>query len=440
MALSCMKERPAEDLPSRDARAVDDPEALRGAADGPERPCRIAIRERLCLPLGEFYELILKALRANILQEPGVEPPAVKADEWNSAVRPQVLMARPLVVLFCVGIADVAGASARRVHPRSPSTGVRRHPAPERLPELRLLPQGLPYPAAPAAVYRPHWRWLAIPPYFAVDGHDAIMLSPADRATVVLSGPAVLATAAGIASWHRPAMAFFSLLGLIVSLRPILGGRFANLIQVGSKRAPSDADHSHIFPANRSLDGRLMMLRRALAQPTTWVRMAYGLFWTLASLYWGARLGDMPPWTLDFWRHNGIHIALGIVGSLLALAVGYLSWEIYHIARERARARRDTLRLSHRRWFGAKNIPLDESSRVKLLASSPVLSALQPPQRLELSRLMTVSRHGFWSSLSQNSDTPMHVSLIVQRQGERAAQMPASRIQVDEGISRIPCR
>ena len=34
----------------------------------------MAIRERQCLPLGEFYELVLKALRAEILQEPGAAP------------------------------------------------------------------------------------------------------------------------------------------------------------------------------------------------------------------------------------------------------------------------------------------------------------------------------------------------------------------------------
>jgi hypothetical protein len=31
-----------------------------------------AIRERICPPLGEFFELILKALEANILLEPGI--------------------------------------------------------------------------------------------------------------------------------------------------------------------------------------------------------------------------------------------------------------------------------------------------------------------------------------------------------------------------------
>src|SRR5262245_22990922 len=48
-----------------------------------------AIRERICIPLGEFFELILKAMQAHILLEPGVEPPTVKAATWKTALQPR---------------------------------------------------------------------------------------------------------------------------------------------------------------------------------------------------------------------------------------------------------------------------------------------------------------------------------------------------------------
>jgi CRP-like cAMP-binding protein len=383
-----------------------------------------AIRERQCLPLDEFYELVLKALRANILQEPGAVPPPVKAYEWPWLLRPKIL-ARPIAILFCVGL-----AMSLLFRPSLPTSPV------DWAAGLVLLSASLSFGTflkaslirgAGGEVYRPRWRWLAPPPYFTADMQDAIMFSNEDRMTIGFTGPAVLATAAGIAAWHRPGLAFFSLIGLIVSLRPIFGGRFAGLIHVGEKRSLSDAEHSHIFPPNRSPDGRLKMLGRAVSQPTTWVRMAYGIFWTLAALYWGARLGEMPPWTLTFWQHNGIRVAAGIFGSLVALGAGYLAWEIFYFARERARARRDTLRLWHRRWFGSRKIPLDESNRVKLVSSAPVVSALPPPQRQELARAMDVRRHGFWTALPEYGDTPTLVSLIVSGKVSVRREMPSGR-------------
>jgi CRP-like cAMP-binding protein len=383
-----------------------------------------AIRERQCLPLHEFYELVLKALRANILQEPGSTPTPVKAFEWQWVLRPKVL-ARPIAVLFCVGL-----AMALLFRPRLPTSPI------DWVAGLLLLSASLSFGTFLKAslirggggeVYRPRWLWLALPPYFYVDTQDAIMLSKEDRTTIGITGPAVLATAAGIAAWHRPGLAFFSLIGLIVSLRPIFRGRIAGLIHVGRKRSLSDAEHSHIFPPNRSPDGRLKMLRRAVSQPTTWVRMGYGIFWTLAALYWGARLGEMPPWTLTFWQRNGVRVAVGIFGSLIALGAGYLAWEIFHLARERARARRDTLRLWHRRWFGSKKISLDESGRVKLLSTAAVISAMTPPQRQELARLMEVRRFGFWSALTDHGDTPTRVSVIVSGKVSVRREMPSGR-------------
>jgi CRP-like cAMP-binding protein len=118
---------------------------------------------------------------------------------------------------------------------------------------------------------------------------------------------------------------------------------------------------------------------------------------------------------------------MGVFGSLLALGAGYLAWEIFHFARERARARRDTLRLWQRRWFGSKNIPLDEANRVKLLATSAVVSALTPPQRQELARLMEVRTHGFWAGLPEHGDIPTHVSLIVSGKVSVRREMPSGR-------------
>ncbi len=369
-----------------------------------------AIQERTCIPLGVFYELVLKAFRAQILLEPGAPPEAVRAHDWTWAVRPRIL-ARPLLALLLVGIVMALG-----FRPRLPSS------FDDWASGLALLSAALSFGGFLAAcmvrgakgeVYRPGWRWLAAPPHFEVDLHDTLMLPAGDQVAIAMAVPAVLATAAGIAAWHRPAWAFLPLLGLMASLRPVLGGRLAALIRVGLGRAPSDSEHNYLFPPNRRPASRARLLWRAIGETTTWARLGYGVLWTLAVLYWVARLGDTPPWSLAFWEANGIRIAQAIGASLFLLGVSYAAWEGYHLAREGARVRRAALRLWKRRWFGGDLAPVDESGRVKALAASPLFSTLQPPQRQELARSMSVRKLGPWRRIAENHGAPARVSVII---------------------------
>ena len=334
-----------------------------------------AILDRHCLPLGEFYELILKAIQAEILLEPGVGPEPALAYDWSWDVRSNVLV-KPLTVLFCVGI-----LMALFFHPKVPTTFL------DVAAGIVLLSATLSFGEFLAAcivrgaggeVYRPRWAWIEIPPHFFVDTDDIVMLPRETQTLVAMAIPSVLAASAGIAAWHRPEWAFFSLVGLILSLRPIFGGTLAALIRVGQKRAPSDAEHNYLFPQNRRPEVRAKLLRRALFHPTTWVRIGYGIVWTLAIVFWVERLGSAPSWSLAFWRANGLRIAIGVCGSLLLLGLGYVFWELYHWARERGRARRDTFRLWRQRWFGPNRGALDESGPVKLLTLSPMLTTLSP--------------------------------------------------------------
>ncbi|HTU01489.1 MAG TPA: cyclic nucleotide-binding domain-containing protein, partial [Candidatus Sulfotelmatobacter sp.] len=186
---------------------------------------------------------------------------------------------------------------------------------------------------------------------------------------------------------------------------------------VGRKRNLSDAEQSYIFPPNRRPETRGWLLSRALRQPTTWARMGYGVLWALAILYWGSRLMGMPPWSFSFWldfvETYGVRFGLSVGGSLAALGAAYLFWETYHSVRDRAQARRNTLRLWRARWISERNMMLDESSRMKAMAGSPLLSTLQPPQRLELARAMAVRRFGPWLSLWDYEGVPTQVGLIV---------------------------
>jgi CRP-like cAMP-binding protein len=383
-----------------------------------------AIRDRECLPLGESYELILKALRAKILLEPGVEPEPVTAYDWQAKVRAKVLE-RPLIVLFVAGLVMALG-----FHPKLPSTPL------DWVIGLVLVSAAMSFGeflsacmirAAGGEVYRPRWEWLALPPHFTVDVDDIVMLRREDQAMIALTVPAILAASAGIAEWHEPGLAFFSLVALVYRLRPMFGGQMSSLIHVGGTRQPSDAEHDFIFPPNRQPKERVRLMMRAISTPDSWARIGYGILWTLAILYWGGRLTVTPPWTLAFWQLNGLRIAVAVGGSLFIMAFGYFLWEVYQWAHEFAKERRNTFAQWQRRWFGSGGIELDESSRLKLLNTSPLFSTMAPPKRMEMARNMQLRRIGPWKAMPESSDLPTHVSIIISGKVMLRRKLPTGR-------------
>lgn len=389
-----------------------------------------ALDERLCLPLNEFFELILKAVRAHILLEPGVEPEMMQAYNWRPGVRPKAV-ARPLAAIFLAGIVlTLVYRPGLPLTVRDVGYG------------LLVLSVALTFSAflmgcmvrgAGGEVYRPRWQWLRLPPYFELDTSDSVMLSTQDQQAVAMARPAVIAAAAGLTAWLHPEWSCFSLLGLAVCLRPILGGRFAALVRLGRKGSLSDSEHAYIFPPNNRPHTRWRLLRRALRHPDTWALITYGVAWTLAVVYMGARVTKTPPWPLATLEDNSVRVAIGIGVSLLALGAGYGIWEFFHFARERARARRHTFGLWQTRWFTAKHLVLAEGNRLKAVTESPLFRTLQPPERQQLARLMHTSRHSPWSALPTHGPIPTQVSLIVSGTVGLYRKLPSgrsSRVQV----------
>lgn len=369
------------------------------------------IRARQSPPLGEFYELILKAERAGILGRPDRTIPEVTPWDWRGALNPQFL-ARPLGALLLVGLVLSLG-----FRPELPSSlvgalvGVLIFCAAASLAEyLRAcLICG-----AGGEVFQPRWLWQSLPPRFDIDASDVVMLPRKVQDAVLLAEPAVLAAAAGITAWNKPEWCFIPLLGLIYTLRPILGGRFPSLLRLGHEKDPSDAEHGFLFPPNRTPRARWRMLSRGLRQLNTWVRFFYGVIWTLMVVYLAARLTDTPPWTFAFWEANGTRVALAIAGSLLFLGLAYVTWETFLLARLRGSAWRHAFREWRARWFGAGRVRLDEAGRLAAFAAAPLLRALDADQQKQLARAMEPAWHGPWKKLPDfEAATSPTVALIL---------------------------
>jgi len=138
---------------------------------------------------------------------------------------------------------------------------------------------------------------------------------------------------------------------------------------------------------------------------------------------------DMPAWTVSFWlvflKNYGVRVGLWIGGVLVGLGAAYLFWEIYHTLKERAQARRNTLRLWRERWFGQGKLILDESSRMKAMALSHLLTTMQPPQRLELARADGDQAEGPWKTLWEFQNLPTQVGLIVSGKVALRRELPS---------------
>lgn len=232
------------------------------------------IEQRLCPPLGELYELVLKAVRARILVLPDHVPANVSAVNWAVQVRPTKLR---YVVWGLLGVG--LGLTAA-LHPQLPRSFL------DTLVSLAVCAVALGLGTVLAAsllrggggeVYA-LCRW-------GLNLDDVRMLPPRDQTVVLLAPIAVTAAITGFMTWNRPEWSFYSLIALMFLLRPILHGRVGRIIRVNAHHRLSDAEHAFIFPLNRTPRWRWRLLRFSLRQPATWKEIGYGAVWTLAISY-----------------------------------------------------------------------------------------------------------------------------------------------------------
>jgi CRP-like cAMP-binding protein len=363
-----------------------------------------AIEDRVCPELGEFYELILKAVRARILVEPGQTVIPVPAASWPLALKARRWW-QVLQVAFGVGLVLTFARS-----PELPLDWV------QLLAGAGFCAAGLLLGAALAAcllrgagaeVYFKR-RWICMA--------DACMLPPADQRLVRLAPPAVMALVTGLLAWFRPGWSFLPLVGLMVQLRPIFNGSINAMIRVSAPERASDATHHYLFAPNRSVKKRWQLLRRGLGSSGTWKEIGYGVLWTLSLAYFLGDLAEVPPWKLVFWQTQGLRLTLAVVGSLSFLGLVYLGLESYVFIRDRALARHETLRQWRQRWFGHKQVVTDEAARQRALLRCSLLRTLPPPDQQALAKAFKEHRVGAWKVLHPVDQPVSHVSLILSGQ------------------------
>jgi CRP-like cAMP-binding protein len=374
------------------------------------------LEQRLCPALGELYELVLKAVRARILVEPGQVAATVPAANWGFALRPDKLR-HSLGALLAVGLVLTLA-----LHPALPPTFLAAGISLAALAAAVLAGGALAAAlvcGAGGEVYLSH-GWLPTVT-------DLPMLTPRDQRVALGAPIALLAATTGFLAWHRPEWSLFPLVGLLVSLRPIFHGRISRMIWCGAQPRLSDAEHDFIFPLNRTPRQRWQLLKFGLRHRATWKEIGYGFVWTLALGYFVGVLTEVPPWTLTFWQTRGPWLFLSVVAALGLLGVIYLGSEVYLYARERAVARHNTFREWHRRWLRRDRPGLSADDKLRAALRSPLLRQFPPPEQAGIAALLEPHRVGPWRTL-HNFDAPVsHVSLILSGKVGVYRQLPSGR-------------
>lgn len=360
-----------------------------------------AIEERFCPQLGEFYELILKAVRARILVEPGQTVMPVPAVSWPVVLKKR----RWSMILWLLFVAGLGLTGAYR-------------------PELPL--SWLPVVVGAAIAGGAYLLGLLLAAsllrgagaevYFKrglICTADARMLPPAEQRLVAIAPLAVMSACAGFLAWRRPEWSFVPLLGLLLLLRPILGGAINTIIRLGAAKRVSDADHHYIFSANRTFGKRWRLLRRGLVSSTTWLEIGYGVIWTLVLALFLGGVAEVPPWKLAFWQTEGLRLGLAGVGSLGLLALVYIGLESYVFARDRALARHQRIRQWIKRWFGHKKVLTTDAARHHAVIQCPTLRSLPPPDQQALTKAFKEHRVGPWQTLYPVDEPLNHIYLIL---------------------------
>lgn len=374
------------------------------------------LEQRLCPALGELYELVLKAVRARILIEPGHSPAPVPACNWGFALRPAA------VRHAMSGLAAVGLGLTLALHPEIPPTWFDA--------AISLLALGLAWLAGKvlaAAILRGAGGEVYINRFGLPDTHDLPMLDPAAQRTVLLAPIALFATCTGVLAWQHAEWSLFPLIGLLVALRPVLHGAVSRMIRCSEVPRLNDAAHDYIFPLNRTPRRRWELLKFGLRHRATWKEIGYGFVWTLALGYFFGILTEVPPWTLTFWQTRGPWLFLAVICALLLLALVYLGSELYLYTRDRAIARRETLRRWYLRWCKRPAPDLSTDGRMRAVLNSPLLRQFSPPEQSGLAALLTPQRFGAWRILHDFDAPVTHVSLIVSGKVGVYRQLPSGR-------------
>lgn len=296
------------------------------------------IGERRCPPLRDYYELILKAVRAGILLCPGVQVPDPEpAAEWRWGVRASVARNFALVCMAASMFLLVRNPPSLPTHPWHLLAGwlglCVAQSMGSFLAACVLRGEG-------CEVYRPRFVWRSALPRFTLSRRDAVLLGKEGESALALARGAPFFLLVALASCFAAPLSAFFVCGLLYHLSPFHRGALVELLVVLYRDPRLDTSHRFFFLPNQAIDA-VVRDRFRLADIRFLPKVAgYTLGWTLLVMVSGVSLLGLNAWDLarSFQEAGGLRFTAYLVFGVLVLSVlvgfGILTWLFVNQIRE----------------------------------------------------------------------------------------------------------
>jgi CRP-like cAMP-binding protein len=303
-----------------------------------------SISAQRCPSLREFYELVIKATHAGILQAPGVPvPPANPPAKWS--LRLNGTFVRWLTLLFAIGAA--VSLLWRRVQLLpEPVWLVLGWLAACAAVSLGWVMAAAVVRAAGAEVFRPRLLWKTFAPRFVADLDDVLMAGRTARINAALAQLAPTFLFTGLAAWQMPDLLVPLLATILLQLSPLWRSPLQEILAAFYRDPQLATSYNLVLVRDRlfSLFGRA---RRQMADRKFLLACALAtVVWLLVVFLGGCVL--LQTNATELWqrfhavggaRYTALVILIG-AGLAVATSLGLLLWSfIRHVrawAREKA--------------------------------------------------------------------------------------------------------
>lgn len=324
-------------MPARTYLALTPPQwkVLRAFADRTATVPQILfelISDRRCIPLREFYEVVIKAYERGILQAAGEDPlPEVPAEDWHHRAAGRKV--RPMVIVAAVG-ALVSMVIKPFMLPTAWWELVAGWLIACVTTSLGYFLSACVARDEEAEVYHPHWRWRTLFPHWHTDLHDAVMGGRETVVNVSLARLAPLLVAMGIVPFLHPGISFLLFCAFIYQLSPFWWSPGLTLLHARYGKPSLDAFRSFVFEPNRN---RWFALRTRLKHTDVRflnLHLAMTAGWLLLVLLAGSL--PLRANALELWRayqaSGGLHFTalamLALLGLMVVGSIGTALWLI----------------------------------------------------------------------------------------------------------------